>query len=165
MPRVTFPTPLGLCAIAWHEAGLTLFELPGATPHADDLGEPPPTIAGIIARVQRHLTGHAEDFSDLHYDFSTVSEHDRRVLEATLAVKPGFTATYGDIAMAIGETPTASRAVGAALGANRWPLLIPCHRIVAADGKMTGYSGPGGVVTKVRLLALEGAQLLSEGRA
>jgi len=160
MPRATFTTPLGTCAIAWGDTGLTHFELPGATPRPDDMTAPPPEIAAIIARVQRHLAGQPEDFSDLRYDFSDVPAFNRRVLEATLKVKPGHTATYGEIASAIGGPSAASRGVGAALGANRWPLLIPCHRITGAHGKMTGFSGPGGVGTKVKLLTLEGAQLL-----
>ena len=65
-------------------------------------------------------------------------------------------------ARALGQPPGVSRAIGAALGANPWPLLVPCHRIVAADGKMTGFSGPGGIRTKLRLLALEGAELFAE---
>jgi methylated-DNA-[protein]-cysteine S-methyltransferase len=77
-------------------------------------------------------------------------------------VKAGHTATYGEIAASIGESAAASRAVGTALGANPWPLLIPCHRVVAATGKMTGFSGPGGISTKTRLLAVEGAQLVAE---
>lgn len=160
MPRIAFPTSFGICALAWEEAGLTRFELPEAAPSARDVQTPPTEIAAIIARVQRHLAGEAQDFSDLHYDFTRLPEFHRAVLRATLAVKSGHTATYGDIARTLGQPPGASRAVGTALGANPWPLLIPCHRIVAAGGKMTGFSGPGGVATKVRLLALEGAQLL-----
>ena len=162
MPHASFPTPLGPCAIAWGDAGLTGFSLPGAAPQTpDDLAaEPPSWIRSIIARVQRHLAGEPQDFSDVRYDFSTVPAFDQRVLRATLAVKSGHTATYGAIAAAIGEPLAASRAVGAALAANRWPLLIPCHRVLAADDRMTGFSGPGGIATKAELLALEGAQLL-----
>lgn len=162
MPHASFPTPLGECAIAWHDAGLTGFYLPGAGPHRprDESAAPPPWVAAIVARVQRHLAGEAQDFSDARYDFAGVPEFHHAVLQATLAVKSGRTATYGEIAAALGQPPAASRAVGAALGANRWPLLIPCHRIVAAGGKLTGFSGPGGVATKAKLLALEGAQLL-----
>jgi methylated-DNA-[protein]-cysteine S-methyltransferase len=163
MPHATFQTPLGACAVAWGDAGLTGFSLPGAPCQATDRGaEPPPWVRAIIARVQRHLAGEPQDFSDLRYDFAAVPAFNQRVLRATLAVKSGRTSTYGEIAATIGEPVAASRAVGAALGANRWPLLIPCHRIVAADGRMTGFSGPGGIGTKVRLLALEGAQLLAE---
>lgn len=164
MPQATFSTPLGTCAITWHDAGLTRFLLPDperpATGGCAD--DPPPWVLAIAERVQRHLDGDAQDFSDLRYDFSLVPEFVHRVLRATLGIKAGHTATYGDLAAAIGESPAASRAVGSALGAKPWPLLIPCHRIVAANGKMTGFSGPGGVTTKVRLLAIEGAQLIAE---
>lgn len=163
MPHAIFPTPLGPCAIAWSEASLTGFSLPGdATrlPPAADAATPPPWVAAIIARVQRHLAGDAQDFADLPYDFDRIPEFHRAVLRATLGVKSGHTATYGAIAAGLSQPPGASRAVGTALGANPWPLLIPCHRIVAASGKLTGFSGPGGVATKAKLLTLEGAQLL-----
>ena len=65
-----------------------------------------------------------------------------------------------DAYVMLGLPPGASRAVAAALGANPWPLLIPCHRIIGANGKMTGFSGPGGIATKIRLLTLEGTQLI-----
>lgn len=165
MPHTSFNTLLGRCTIEWHDAGLTRFLLPGSAPPSEPgatESAPPPWVQEIIERIGHHLAGDFQDFSDLRYDFSKQPAFVRDVLLATLAVKSGYTATYGEIAAAIGESPAASRAVGAALGANRWPLLIPCHRIVASSGKMTGYSGPGGVATKVRLLALEGQQLLAE---
>jgi methylated-DNA-[protein]-cysteine S-methyltransferase len=163
MPHATFSTPLGLCAIAWNDLGVTRFLLPDPERRAGNVETQPPSwINGIIDRVIRHLAGEVQDFSDVRFDFSRVPEFMRVVLRATLEVKPGHTATYGDLAAAIGQPPAVSRAVGHALGGNPWPLLIPCHRIVAATGKMTGFSGPGGVATKVKLLALEGAQLLAE---
>ena len=163
MPHATFNTPFGLCAIAWNEMGLTRFLLPDPERHPGQAENPPPSWVGeIIDRVKRHLMGEVQDFSDVRFDFSRVPEFVRSVLCATLSVKPGHTATYGDLATAIGQPLAASRAVGSALGGNPWPLLIPCHRIIAATGKMTGFSGPGGVATKVKLLALEGAQLLAE---
>ena len=164
MPHATFATPLGNCAIAWNDSGLTRFLLPdpGRRAGGDTEAEPPPWVQAIIARVQCHVAGEPQGFADVAYDFTRVPEFNRSVLRATLAVKSGHTATYGEIATAIGQPPVASRAVGAALGANAWPLLIPCHRIVAAGGKMNGFSGPGGIGTKVKLLALEGAQLLAE---
>ena len=162
MRRCTFETPIGRCAISWHDAGLTGFELPEAEPKANDEGDPSDAIAKLIDRVRRHLSGELQDFSDLIYDFADVPKFNAAVLRATLAVKSGETKSYGEITRAIGHPPAVSRAVGAALGANRWPLLIPCHRIVSANGKMTGFSGPGGIKTKLRLLALEGAQLFAE---
>jgi methylated-DNA-[protein]-cysteine S-methyltransferase len=162
MPRATFTTAIGVCAVSWGDAGLAGFELPVAPGRDGDLAQPPETIAGLIARVRRHLAGEPQDFSGERYDFGRVPEFSREVYRATLAVKAGQTASYGDLAAAIGLPPAVSRAVGAALGANPWPLLVPCHRIVSAGGKMTGFSGPGGVKTKLRLLALEGAQLFAE---
>ncbi|MDB6126343.1 MAG: methylated-DNA--protein-cysteine methyltransferase [Verrucomicrobia bacterium] len=162
MPRATFQTSIGRCGIAWGNAGLTRFELPEATARPDDVSTFPPEIAAIIERVGKHLAGAHQDFSGLPYDFSHTPEFQQQVYGATLAVKAGRTASYGEIAAAMGQPPAASRAVGSALGANPWPLLIPCHRIVAADGKMTGFSGPGGIKTKLRLLALEGSELFAE---
>jgi methylated-DNA-[protein]-cysteine S-methyltransferase len=164
MPHATFSTPLGTCAIAWNDAGLTRFLLPDPERPSGGNSEtvPPPWIQAIIDRVHRHLAGEPQDFSDVPFDFSRLPEFVRSVLRGTLTVKSGHTASYGELATAIGQPLAASRAVGSALGDNPWPLLIPCHRIVAATGKMTGFSGPGGVATKVKLLALEGAQLIAE---
>lgn len=161
MPHCTFDTHLGICAIAWNETGLTRFLLPDPDRRRSETeSEPPPWVQDVIERVKRHLSGDPQDFSDTRYDFEKMAPFEGAVLRATLSVKAGHTATYGDLALAIGQTLEASRAVGAALGKNPWPLLIPCHRIVSASGKLTGFSGPGGVATKARLLAIEGAQLL-----
>ena len=162
MPRATFPTALGTCALSWSETGLNGFELPTAPVLGDDVTVLPDMIAALIARVRQHLSGMLQDFSDVRYDFARVPEFPREVYRATLAVKAGSTASYGDIAAVLGYAPGMSRAVGTALGANPWPLLVPCHRIVSAGGKMTGFSGPGGVKTKLRLLALEGEQMFAE---
>jgi methylated-DNA-[protein]-cysteine S-methyltransferase len=163
MPHATFITPLGLCAIAWNEIGLTRFLLPDPERQPSSTESRPPSwVNEIIERVKRHLSGEPQDFSDVRFDFSRVPQFVRAVLVATLNVKPGHTASYGDLATAIGQPLAASRAVGSALGDNPWPLLIPCHRILSATGKMTGFSGPGGIGTKVKLLAIEGAQLLAE---
>ena len=161
MPHATFSTPFGTCAIAWSNTGVTRFLLPDPDRGTSDTETVPPTwIEEIIARVRRHLDGEAQDFSDVPFDYGRMPDFNRAVLRATLEIKAGHTSTYGEIATAIGQPVAASRAVGVALGLNPWPLLIPCHRVVAAGGKMTGFSGPGGVATKAKLLALEGAQLL-----
>lgn len=162
MSRITFTTALGRCAVSWSTSGLTRFELPEAVPAPGEAGDAPPEIAGLIGRVRAHLEGELQDFSSERYALHLVPEFARKVYIATLAVKAGQTSTYGALAAATGSPPAMSRAVGSALGANPWPLLIPCHRIVAANGRMTGFSGPGGVHTKVRLLAIEGAELFAE---
>jgi methylated-DNA-[protein]-cysteine S-methyltransferase len=159
MPKTSFDTPIGLCAIVWNGNVITGFSLPPAkTSH--DLS--PPWVEAIIARVRRHLAGEAQDFADLPYAWSGLSSFQRTVYEAALQVKAGQTWSYGQLADAIGQPPSAARAVGAALGQNPWPLLVPCHRFVASDGRMTGFSAPGGVKTKLRLLAIEGAELFAE---
>jgi len=79
-----------------------------------------------------------------------------RVYARTSAIPPGGTATYGEVAAALGD-PGLSRAVGQALGRNPWPIVVPCHRVTAADGRMGGFSAPGGGATKLRLLEIEGA--------
>ena len=99
--------------------------------------------------------------SDVNLDVAPPAPSIETVV-STSAVKAGQTSSYGDIAAKLGYASGLSRAVGTALGANPWPLLVPCHRIVSVGGKMTGFSGPGGIKTKLRLLALEGAQLFAE---
>ena len=121
----------------------------------------PAWVTDIVARVQRHLTGEMQDFADLPYSWGAISDFRQQVYRAALSVKPGQTASYGQLAVASGH-PSMSREVGRALGQNPWPLLIPCHRFIGADGRMTGFSSPGGIKTKLRLLALEGAQLFAE---
>jgi len=165
MPETTLETTIGTCGLVWHEAGLTAFRLPDDTETSESsirAEKIPEWIQNIVSRVQRHLAGDWQDFSDLKYDFTSTGDFPRQVYDATLQIKSGATCSYGDIARALNRPLEISRAVGTALGANPWPLLIPCHRVVASNGKMTGFSGPGGIKTKLRLLALEGAQLFAK---
>jgi methylated-DNA-[protein]-cysteine S-methyltransferase len=174
MDFALFSTAFGVCGISWDGRSLTGFQLPGQT---EDLTrrrlvpkggagvpeeEAPEWVRGVIARVRRHFDGDLQDFSDLILEWKQVSEFQRAVYLQTQAILPGFKKSYGDVARAIALGPESSRAVGVALATNPWPLLVPCHRVVSADGKMTGFSAPGGVLTKTRLLALEGAELISE---
>ncbi|MFT3780643.1 MAG: methylated-DNA--[protein]-cysteine S-methyltransferase [Nibricoccus sp.] len=159
MFAASFPTSFGRCAITWNNTALTSFHLPGAYADANTETVPPAWVATIITRVQNHFDGKLQDFADLKYDFSRVTPFQKIVYEAALAVKPGDVRTYGWLAAATGSPASASRAVGTALGRNPWPLLVPCHRFIGADGKLTGFSAPGGIATKERLLALEKAVL------
>ena len=159
MRATSFPTPIGYCSITWNADEITGFSLP---PGVNSKDAPSPWVDAIIARVGRHLAGEMQDFSDLPYAWSRVSSFQRAVYEAALQVKPGQTWSYGQLAAAIGQTAIAARAVGTALGKNPWPLLVPCHRFIGANGRMTGFSAPGGIKTKLRLLALEGAELFAE---
>jgi methylated-DNA-[protein]-cysteine S-methyltransferase len=175
MPHLLLPTAIGLCGLAWNDTGLTAFALPGrdvaatAGNLAGQAGDPalrleqaPAWIRELAARVQRHLTGEMQDFNGVPLDYGPVSRFARRVYEATRSVAAGQTRTYGELAEMLEEPPGASRAIGAILGANPWSLIVPCHRILGAKGRLAGFSAEGGVRTKARLLAIEGAQLLAE---
>ena len=174
MPHLLFSTAFGPCGLAWNEAGLTGFQLPdesearveqqlAAKAGSQPATEPAPAwVQTLIVQVQRHFEGHLFDFADAPLDWPQVSAFQQSVYRHTRAVKPGYTTSYGEIARRLGLGPEAARAVGVALATNPWPLIVPCHRILAAGGKMTGFSAPGGIRTKTRLLALEGAELLSE---
>ncbi|MBK9990021.1 MAG: methylated-DNA--[protein]-cysteine S-methyltransferase [Verrucomicrobia bacterium] len=159
MNTASFPTAFGRCAIAWNDKGLTRFNLPDSDAITDEETLPPNWVVAVMTRVQRHFDGDLQDFADVRFDFSHVTPFQERVYTAALAVKPGETHTYGWLASAIGRGPAASRAIGAALGRNPWLLLVPCHRFIGANGRLTGFSAPGGIVTKQRMLALERSEL------
>ncbi|BBA36297.1 methylated-DNA-protein-cysteine methyltransferase [Methylocaldum marinum] len=167
-----FDTPLGPCGLAWRDGGpegappaVVSFQLPDATVQATEAriaresgarpSSAPPAIAAIIERIRRHLGGEAEDFRDIEVGLDHVGPFARQVYAAARAIPAGRTATYGEIAEAVAR-PGAARAVGQALGKNPIPLIIPCHRVLAAGGKPGGFSAPGGLATKSRMLAVEG---------
>ncbi len=115
-------------------------------------------VAEVVEQLVEYLDGQRREF-DLPVDLSAVTAFQREVLKAAITVPAGLVATYGEIAQRIGR-PRAARAVGQALAHNPIPIVVPCHRVVAADGSLTGYSGGAGVETKRRLLVLEGAALV-----
>ena len=163
MTSFPFQTALGTCRIVWSDAGLAAFRLPepkaGPAPSWIEDVSVPAWVREVAARAKKHLAGELQDFEGTSFDFTLVSSFQRAVYEGALAVKAGQTQSYGWLAKKIGQPIFASRAVGTALGQNPWPLLVPCHRFIGASGKMVGFSGPGGIQTKLRLLALEGAVL------
>lgn len=160
--HAVFDTALGVCGIAWTDAGISRVVLPEPTAELTRArlpgvpATPPPAIQAVIDGVIRLLAGEPERFDDLPLDPAGVPEFNRRVYEVTRAIRPGTTVCYGDIAARLGR-PGASRAVGRALGDNPYPIVVPCHRVLAADGSMHGFSAPGGVATKRRMLQIEGA--------
>lgn len=164
---LVFDTPLGRCGIAWRGPRVVATCLPESDDgrvvaalrrHSPVLepGVPPAAIAAGIDAIGRLLGGAAERIDFLDLDLDHVPAFDRRVYAVTLAIAPGETRTYGEVARAIGE-PGAARAVGRALGANPIPIIVPCHRVLAAGGGIGGFSAPGGIATKRRLLAIESA--------
>jgi len=158
-----FATALGDMALGWTEAGINRFRLPGdpADLMADRLQRhgyrPDPAGQGdLVARVRAYAVGAPDDFADIPVDLSGVPEQNRRIYEHIRGLGWGTTTSYGAIARWLGDVAL-SRAVGAAMGANPVPLIVPCHRVMAADGRTGGFSAPGGVDSKLRLLALEKA--------
>ncbi len=164
-----FDTAIGPCGIAWGERGVVGVQLPagggepatrerlrGSFPDAPE-APPPPDVARAIDAIVALLRGEPNDLSAVALDLGGVPPFHRRVYEAARAIPPGETLTYGEIAARLGE-PGAARAVGQALGRNPFAIVVPCHRVLAAGGKSGGFSAPGGVTTKLRMLAIEGAR-------
>lgn len=150
-----FDTAIGTCGIWWSVRGITRVQLPEVA--AEDAGiEPPPEVQDAIAGITALLRGEPIDLSTLPLDMHGVPEFHRRVYDVTRRIPPGNVRTYGEIADELGD-PGAARAVGQALGRNPFPIVVPCHRVLAAGGRSGGFSAPGGVETKMRLLEIEGA--------
>ena len=164
-----FETPIGHCAVAWNDAGLAAVWLPEADEEtlraavARRLGDaasatPPEHVHAAMRRISAVLGGAADDLADLPLDTAGLPDFHCRVYAATRRIVPGATRTYGEIAGELGE-PHSARAVGQALGRNPFPVVVPCHRVLAANGAAGGFSAPGGVRTKLRLLEIEQARV------
>lgn len=112
-----------------------------------------------IAAVKRYFAGEKMDFSNIQLDLGEQDEFFQQIYAATRRVGWGHTTTYGTLAKELGAGPKAARDVGQAMANNPIPLIIPCHRVLAAGGKVGGFSAPGGSATKVRMLELEGVHV------
>jgi methylated-DNA-[protein]-cysteine S-methyltransferase len=160
-----FDTPIGRCGIVWSEHGVSLLQLPERSelatrarlakcfPDAQP-GTPPPVVARAIAEIGALLAGKPSDLRGVELDMRQLPPFHRRVYDAARAIPPGATLSYGQLARQLGA-PGAARAVGQALGKNPFAIIVPCHRVLAADGKVGGFSARGGITTKLRLLAIE----------
>ncbi len=159
-----FDTAIGRCAIAWTAAGVSDVQLPdgdGERLRAKLVeryqeAEPPAAVAETVAGIVALLAGERVEFTGLVLDPAGVPEFNQRVYDLTRRIPAGSTLSYGDIAVRLGQ-PGSARAVGRALGDNPYPIVVPCHRVLAADGTMHGFSAPGGIATKRRMLQIEGA--------
>lgn len=158
-------TTIGTFGIAWTDAGIARVALPGPDRARTELwisrdpaepGFPDGPVATIADRIRHYADGAREDFADVALDLGEVPDLYRRAYAELRRVGYGETTTYGAIARALGD-PTLARAIGQAMGANPVPLIIPCHRVLGADGRTGGFSSPGGVTAKMRMLALEHA--------
>ncbi len=160
-----FDTALGRCALAWNDAGLVAVQLPEASemlarerlarrfPGAVE-DTPGDVTARAIAAIVALLEGEQADLAEIVLDLSRVPDFYRRVYAAAREIAAGHTLTYGELAVRIGA-PGAARAVGQALGRNPFPIVVPCHRVLAAGGRVGGFTAHGGITTKLRLLRIE----------
>ncbi len=150
-----FETASGFCGIAWNNAGITRFQLPtGSVDAAERLlrrrvsgaapGAPTPEVAAAVAAAKRYFEGEKTDFSGFTLDLHDQDEFFKRIYAAARQVGWGHTTTYGTLAKELGAGPEAARDVGQAMANNPVPLIIPCHRVLAAGGKVGGFSAPGG---------------------
>jgi methylated-DNA-[protein]-cysteine S-methyltransferase len=164
-----FDTAIGQCGIIWGAGGIVGVQLPerheGATrarllrryPSARETS-PPTRVQQVIDNIAGLLRGEKRDLSDAALDMEGVTQFQRSVYAVARAIPAGATLSYGEIAAQLGDR-SAAREVGEAMGQNPFPLIVPCHRVLAAGGKVGGFSAAGGITTKLRLLDIEGAQV------
>jgi methylated-DNA-[protein]-cysteine S-methyltransferase len=162
-----FDTTIGRCGVVWGPRGINGIQLPmGSEPktrarirqvHGDIAEAPPPAdVQDAIDGIVELLAGTPNDLGFVVLDLDGVPEFNRGVYDVARRIPPGKTLTYGDIARQLGGVEK-SRDVGQALGRNPFPIVVPCHRVLAAGQKPGGFSANGGVVTKLKMLAIEGA--------
>lgn len=160
-----FETAAGMCGLAWSAAGLTQVQLPEATAAATEArlarrsgaarcDPPPAVILDIASKVRAYFDGAEITFADAALDLDGISVFNANVYTALRAIGWGQATSYGELAKTVGA-PGSARAIGAAMGSNPWPLIVPCHRVLAASGKIGGFSAHGGRGTKRRMLQLE----------
>ena len=163
-----FETSIGACGVIWSARGIAGVQLPEANEGATRTrvirrfagaqeAKPPAEAQRAIDGIVALLSGEPRDLTDITIDNEGVPDFNRRVYAIARKIPPGATLTYGEIAERLGDKLLA-REVGTALGQNPCPIIMPCHRVLAASGKTGGFSAPGGVMTKLRLLTIEGAQ-------
>ena len=161
-----FGTHIGKCGIAWSERGIVGVHLPSGDVEATRahlerrfpqarMMDAPVTVLIAMGAIVSLLRGERVDLSSIVVDMTGLATFERAVYEAARRIPHGETRTYGEIAADIGQ-PAAARDVGVALARNPFAIVVPCHRVVAANGKPGGFSAPGGVLRKLQLLTIEG---------
>lgn len=165
-----FETAAGFCGIAWSDVGIIRFQLPTKSAEATERlmlrrlpnakpGAARPEVLEAVAAAKRYFAGEQTDFSSVALDLDGQDEFFRKVYAAARGIGWGHTTTYGALAKALGAGPEAARDVGQAMAKNPVALIIPCHRVLAAGGKIGGFSAPGGSSAKLRMLELEGVHV------
>jgi methylated-DNA-[protein]-cysteine S-methyltransferase len=163
-----FETAIGHCGIVWSERGIAGVQLPESGERATRrrvlarfpaarAAVPPAHVRRTIDDIVALLGGERKELGQAILDSEAVPDFNRRVYDIARTIPPGGTLSYGAIAERLGDRNLA-RDVAQALGQNPFPIIVPCHRVMAAGGKTGGFSAPGGVRTKLRLLSIEGAQ-------
>jgi methylated-DNA-[protein]-cysteine S-methyltransferase len=167
---LVFETASGFCGIAWNSVGITSLQLPTKSAEAAERflrrrepraerGAATPAVAEAVAAVKRYFEGEETDFSGFQLDLGEQAAFSKQIYAAARRVGWGHTTTYGALTKELGAGPEAARDVGQAMARNPVPLIIPCHRVLAAGGKIGGFSAPGGRTAKIRMLALEGVHV------
>jgi methylated-DNA-[protein]-cysteine S-methyltransferase len=162
-----FDTAIGRCGVVWGERGIHAVQLPMGTEEKTlgrirqrygEIAEAAATaeVQSAIDGMTELMAGKPKDLSGVVLDLDDVPDFNRSVYDIARTIPPGKTMTYGDIAKRIGGVEL-SRDVGQALGRNPCPIVVPCHRVLAAGDKPGGFSANGGVVTKLKMLEIEGA--------
>ena len=165
-----FETAMGFSAIAWSDAGVVRFQLPTKSAEAAERlmrrrvagaepGAPPEDVAGVVAAAKRYFDGEETDFSHVRLDLGDEDAFFSRIYGALRRVGWGQTTTYLALAKEVGAGREAARDVGQAMARNPAPLIISCHRVLAAGDQIGGFSAPGGSATKIRMLELEGVRV------
>jgi methylated-DNA-[protein]-cysteine S-methyltransferase len=164
----TFETKNGFVALAWNESGVSGLRLPSDTESRAEAAllrrlpqarraTPPAPMARLVADIVRYFDGERIDFSAVPVDLGSQDPLSSTIYAEVRKLRWGETTTYGAVAKCLGAEPQAARDVGQAMAANPVPLIVPCHRVLAAGGKIGGFSAPGGSLSKAKMLEIEGA--------
>lgn len=161
-----FDSPIGVLGILWTDRGISGIHLPEKDSETTaermrnraNPGRPPEHVRAAIAVLVRHLSGEPQAFDNLKLDWGKVPAFHLAVYQRMRSVRAGETTSYGELARLLGK-PGAARAVGQAMARNPFPIVVPCHRVLAYGGRPGGFSAYGETTAKARLLALEGVQL------
>lgn len=165
-----FETVAGFAAIGWNAKGVHRLQLPGASEQEAarallrrqpgmKAALPPAPVQAVIDDVRRYFAGARADFTCVPVDLGAQEPFFERVYGVVRQLGWGETATYGAIAKALEAGPEFARDVGQAMAANPVPLIVPCHRVTAANGRIGGFSAPGGSLSKARMLEIEGVEV------
>ena len=165
-----FETVAGFAAIGWNMKGIHSFRLPAGTAREGEqsllrrlpgtkVAAPPPPVQAVIDDARHYFAGERVDFAGVPVDLGAQEPFFERVYDAVRQLGWGETATYGAIAKMLDAGPEFARDVGQAMAANPVPLIIPCHRVTAANGRIGGFSAPGGSLSKARMLEIEGGEV------